>query len=107
MKLVHSWTLPRTTSWRYGSPVAAPEHPHCHFGIMPHLRHQLHLERFLDGCLALVLDKVHGRWRLLTIAFLHLQAEEYKRKGVDLTPELWLVKLLCGAIDPSYDEQDE
>jgi hypothetical protein len=28
-------------------------------------------------------------------------------QGVDLTPELWLVKLLCGAIDPSYDEQDE
>ena len=28
-------------------------------------------------------------------------------QGVELTPELWLVKLLCGAIDPSYDEQDE
>lgn len=40
-------------------------------------------------------------------SYYELEAEEYKRKGVDLTPELWLVKLLCGAIDPSYDEQDE
>lgn len=40
-------------------------------------------------------------------SYYELEAEEYKRRGVDLTPELWLVKLLCGAIDPSYDEQDE
>lgn len=26
---------------------------------------------------------------------------------VDLTPELWLVKLLLGAIDYSYDRKDE
>jgi hypothetical protein len=26
---------------------------------------------------------------------------------VDLTPELWLVKLLLGAIDHSYDRKDE
>ncbi|GAB7347129.1 hypothetical protein MBLNU459_g3253t1 [Dothideomycetes sp. NU459] len=26
---------------------------------------------------------------------------------VDLTPDLWIVKLLLGAIDPSYDTQDE
>lgn len=26
---------------------------------------------------------------------------------VDLTPDLWMVKLLMGAIDPSYDSQDE
>ncbi|KAL9105768.1 MAG: hypothetical protein Q9227_009116 [Pyrenula ochraceoflavens] len=26
---------------------------------------------------------------------------------VDLTPELWLIKLLLGAIDPSYDTKDE
>jgi hypothetical protein len=32
---------------------------------------------------------------------------EFQRKGIDLTPELWLVKLLVGAVDPSYDEQDE
>ena len=28
-----------------------------------------------------------------------LEAEEYARKGVTLTPELWLVKLMVGAID--------
>jgi len=30
-----------------------------------------------------------------------LEAEEYARKGVTLTPELWLVKLMVGAIDSS------
>lgn len=29
------------------------------------------------------------------------------RPPVDLTPELWLVKMLLGAIDDSYDKQDE
>ena len=27
-----------------------------------------------------------------------LEAQEYARKGVNLTPELWLVKLLVGAV---------
>jgi hypothetical protein len=40
-------------------------------------------------------------------SYYELEAEEYARKGVTLTPELWLVKLMVGAIDPSYDEQDE
>lgn len=36
------------------------------------------------------------------------EADEMKRKAnMDLTPELWLVKLLMGAIDSSYDAQDE
>jgi hypothetical protein len=39
-------------------------------------------------------------------SYFELEAEEYSRKGVTLTPELWLVKLMVGAIDPSYDEQD-
>jgi len=39
-------------------------------------------------------------------SYYELEAEECARKGVTLTPELWLVKLCCGAIDPSYDEQD-
>jgi hypothetical protein len=26
---------------------------------------------------------------------------------VDLTPDLWVLKLILGAIDPSYDTQDE
>jgi len=33
------------------------------------------------------------------------ESEEFKRKGMEPTPELWLVKLLVGSIDPSYDEQ--
>ncbi|KAJ3032204.1 hypothetical protein HDV00_007961 [Rhizophlyctis rosea] len=36
-----------------------------------------------------------------------LEQEEYmKSKGVYLTREMWLVKLMVGAVDPSYDEQD-
>ena len=31
-----------------------------------------------------------------------LEAEEYARKGVTLTPELWLVKLMVGAIDSRW-----
>jgi len=40
------------------------------------------------------------------VSYYELEAEEYARKGVTLTPELWLVKLMVGAIDSSYDEQD-
>lgn len=39
-------------------------------------------------------------------SYYELEAEEYKRKGVQLTPDLWLVKLMVGAIDHSFDEQD-
>lgn len=34
-------------------------------------------------------------------SYYELEAEEYARKGVTLTPELWLVKLMVGAIDSS------
>lgn len=40
-------------------------------------------------------------------SYFELEAEEYQRRGVELTPELWLVKLMVGAVDPSYDESDE
>ena len=40
-------------------------------------------------------------------SYYELEAEEYKRKGITLTPDVWLVKLLCGAIDKSLDEADE
>ncbi|CAD6572623.1 MAG: hypothetical protein CYPHOPRED_004901 [Cyphobasidiales sp. Tagirdzhanova-0007] len=37
-----------------------------------------------------------------------LESEEMLRKsGQELTPELWLVKMLMGGIDNSYDEKDE
>ncbi len=39
-------------------------------------------------------------------SYYELEQEEYKRKGVNLTPDVWLVKLMVGAIDPSFDEQD-
>jgi len=35
------------------------------------------------------------------------ESDEMRKQGVDLSPELWLVKLLLGAIDPSYDRKDE
>lgn len=36
------------------------------------------------------------------------ESEEMKRTtGVDLSPMLWLAKLLLGAIDRSYDSKDE
>jgi len=35
------------------------------------------------------------------------QAEMSRKSGIDLTPEMWLVKLLMGPIDSSYDTKDE
>jgi hypothetical protein len=32
---------------------------------------------------------------------------EYAKRGITLSPSMWLVKMMCGAIDPSYDEADE
>jgi hypothetical protein len=34
-----------------------------------------------------------------------IEQDQMMRKGVDLTPELWLVKLLMGGIDTSYDSK--
>ena len=39
-------------------------------------------------------------------SYYELEAEEYAKKGITLTPDLWLVKLMVGAVDPSFDEQD-
>lgn len=36
-----------------------------------------------------------------------IEQDEMARKGAELTPELWLVKLLMGPIDTSYDSKDE
>lgn len=41
------------------------------------------------------------------ISYFELEAMEMEKKGITLTPDLWLVKLCVGAIDASYDEQDE
>ena len=41
-----------------------------------------------------------------TTSYYELEAEEVARKGGVLTPELWLIKLMLGAIDPYYDNKD-
>lgn len=40
------------------------------------------------------------------ISYYESECEEFARKGVTLTPELYLLKLMLGAVDRSYDEQD-
>jgi hypothetical protein len=35
-----------------------------------------------------------------------MEAMECKKKGFTLTPELWLMKLVLGPIDPAYDGFD-
>lgn len=40
-------------------------------------------------------------------SYFEQEAEEYARKGVTLSVEAWLLKLMVGAIDPSYDAEDE
>lgn len=39
-------------------------------------------------------------------SYYELEAEEFKRKGLNLTPSLWLIKLMVGAIDPDKDRRD-
>lgn len=39
-------------------------------------------------------------------SYYELEAQEFKLKGVDLTPEMWLLKLCLGAIDSEIDKQD-
>jgi hypothetical protein len=33
--------------------------------------------------------------------------EKYAKKGVDLTPDLWLLQMMLGAVDPTYDEGND
>lgn len=40
-------------------------------------------------------------------SYFELEYEEMVKKGVELTPEMWLVKMMLGGIDKSYDEADE
>jgi hypothetical protein len=40
-------------------------------------------------------------------SYYEMEQAEFARKGVQLSPEAWLVKMMVGAIDPEYDEQDE
>lgn len=40
-------------------------------------------------------------------SYYEMEEEEFARKGVSLTPELWLLKMCVGAIDPEYDSKDD
>ncbi|KAF6254656.1 hypothetical protein COO60DRAFT_296043 [Scenedesmus sp. NREL 46B-D3] len=40
-------------------------------------------------------------------SYFELESAEYQKRGIQLSPELWLVKMMVGSIDPSYDEGDE
>jgi hypothetical protein len=39
-------------------------------------------------------------------SYYELEAMEFQRKGVQLTPELWILKMCMGAVDPEYDDKD-
>lgn len=39
-------------------------------------------------------------------SYFELEEEEFAKKGVELTPEMWLLKMCVGAIDSEYDEKD-
>ncbi|GAA5912339.1 hypothetical protein JCM6882_002565 [Rhodosporidiobolus microsporus] len=43
----------------------------------------------------------------VTGTFENEQDNMMKQTGISLTPDLWLVKLMCGACDSSYDHRDE
>eukprot|EP00775_Hariotina_reticulata_P010678 gene10678-10837_t len=40
-------------------------------------------------------------------SYFELESQEYARRGIQLSPSMWLVKMMVGSIDPSYDEGDE
>lgn len=58
---------------------------------------------FLDK---LDVDPVVGGMVDCTSSF-EVEQDQMAKLGVNLDPQTWIVKLLLGAIDPSYDEQDE
>ncbi|MCO5606158.1 hypothetical protein L7F22_060345 [Adiantum nelumboides] len=60
-------------------------------------------QKFLE---ALDKDPVVGRMIDCT-SYYEMEEEEFARKGVTLTPELWLLKMCVGAIDPEYDSKDD
>lgn len=51
-------------------------------------------------------DREIGRMIDCTSTY-EVEQDEMARKGVELSPSVWIVKLMLGPIDRSYDEQDE
>lgn len=39
-----------------------------------------------------------------TTGHYELESAKYLKKGVNLTPDLWLLQMMLGAVDPTYDE---
>ncbi|KAH7424590.1 hypothetical protein KP509_11G014600 [Ceratopteris richardii] len=40
-------------------------------------------------------------------SYYEMEEEEFAKNGLIMTPDLWLLKLCIGAIDPEYDSKDE
>ncbi|KAJ3102917.1 hypothetical protein HDU97_000230 [Phlyctochytrium planicorne] len=88
-------TKQRMTSMGYGEKAVAFTFVQC--------GKDMGAQRFLGE---LDKDPIVGRM-IDCVSYYELESEEYARKGVNLTPELFLVKLCIGAIDAAYDEGDE
>lgn len=39
-----------------------------------------------------------------TTGHYEMESAKYAKKGIDLTPDLWLLQMMLGAVDPTYDE---
>lgn len=39
-----------------------------------------------------------------TTGHYEMESKKYAAKGIDLTPDLWLLQMMLGAVDPTYDE---
>lgn len=74
--------------------------------VSPKTEHDLFSSRLFPYRLEIDKDPLIGGLVDTTANFENEQADMMK-VGVDLTPELWLVKLLLGPIDSSYDSKDE
>lgn len=73
------------------------------FAIFPQVGRDQRAQHFLEK-----LDKSPEVGDIIDCtSYYELEAEEFKRKGIDMTVEIWLVKLMVGAVDPSYDAEDE
>ncbi len=41
------------------------------------------------------------------VSYYEMEQDEFRRKGLDLTVQMWLLKLMVGSVVSSYDQQDE
>lgn len=105
-----------------GSP--AGENPQTIFEVIANTKHQLMRTKYGPGACAFQFAQVgndlKAREFLATLdkdptvgkmvdctSNFEVEQDEMAKLGVTLDPSTWLVKMLLGAIDPSYDTQDE